>query len=184
MNRGIDYSEPGATCNRDAETGIRFGIIPVREICQAFYDTATPAPVEPNCPECGGSVEEYDDEKHGEFAEGSHFGRHHFLDYACERCEKSWSNDACYPEEISGHIIDDGEYAAFDDDSSDVWFTRSPYYTRAQFCSPCAPGACYLLNECPEGEKAYCPGHDFFDGGKAPYRVFRVSDDSEIMPEA
>ncbi len=33
------------------------------------------------------------------------------------------------------------------------------------------------------GAKTYCFSHDYFEDGKAPYRVFRVEDDSEVMPE-
>lgn len=29
--------------------------------------------------------------------------------------------------------------------------------------------------------KAYCLGHEWFESGKAPYRVFRVSDNSEVF---
>ncbi len=76
-----------------------------------------------------------------------------------------------------------GEYKATQSgDDSDIFILKSPYYTRAQFCSPCAPGACYLTNPCEDGERAYCFGHDWFDDGKAPYPVFLVADDSEVLP--
>jgi len=77
-------------------------------------------------------------------------------------------------------FIDDGEYIAECDDSGDIFITKSPYYTRAQFCSPCAPGACYLMNPCNNGEKTYCFGSDWFEDNKAPYPVYRVSDNTLI----
>ena len=67
--------------------------------------------------------------------------------------------------------------------NSDIFVIRAPYYTRAQFCSPCVPGAGNIDNYCEDGPKTYCLGHDWFDDGKAPYKVWRVSDDTEVMPE-
>jgi hypothetical protein len=53
---------------------------------------------------------------------------------------------------------------------------KSPFYTYAQFCSPCVPGAGNLDNPMAEGVKTYCLGHDWFEGGVAPYPVWRVDD--------
>ena len=64
-------------------------------------------------------------------------------------------------------VISDGAYEAQQGtDDSDVFFTKSPYYTWCSFCSPCAPGAGYLLSPRDPGEgiKAYCPPHDWFEG--------------------
>jgi len=90
-SKGIDYSGVGATCNRDLETGIRYGIIPQNDILQAWADSSEPDYGELHCPKCGNN-------------------------------------------------LDDGDYLAASDSEGDVWVYRSPYYTRAQFCSPCAPG--------------------------------------------
>jgi hypothetical protein len=71
---------------------------------------------------------------------------------------------------------------------------RSPYYTYAQFCSPCVPGAGNLdaavdiedtsvLQEGIDGVKTYAFGHDWFEDGKAPYVVYRVDDGSIVEPE-
>ena len=74
-----------------------------------------------------------------------------------------------------GASADAGQYAS----SDDIFVTRSEYYTRAQFCSPCAPGACHLENPIPNGEKAFCLGPEWFSGS-APYPIYRVSDDSIV----
>lgn len=79
--------------------------------------------------------------------------------------------------------VDDGEYLAECGEDGDIFITKSPYYSRAQFCSPCAPGAGYLMNECADGPKTYCFGHDWFEDGKAPYTVYRVADDSIVDPD-
>lgn len=87
--------------------------------------------------------------------------------------------------EPSSYIIDDGEYTAECGDSGDIFITKSPYYTYAQFCSPCAPGACHLenpLDEPCENNKAYCFAHDWFDDEKAPYPVYEVKTGKIILP--
>lgn len=79
-------------------------------------------------------------------------------------------------------FVDDGEYKAECGDDGDIFITKSPYYTYCAFCSPCAPGAGYLMDirDRETGIKAYCFGHDWFDEGKAPYTVFSVKDDSVV----
>lgn len=67
---------------------------------------------------------------------------------------------------------------------NDLFILRSDYYTYAQFCSPCVPGAGNLDHEVPPdagAPKSYCLFHDWFDGEKAPYRIWRVCDDVEIV---
>jgi hypothetical protein len=52
---------------------------------------------------------------------------------------------------------------------------KSPYYTYANYCSPCVPGA-GNLDDIVEGEvKTYCFGHDWFEEEKAPYPVYSVA---------
>ncbi len=103
--------------------------------------------------------------------------------YPCDNCEvnnqdkDAFTCDGCEP---SSFYIDNKEYTAECSDGIDIFITKSPYYTRAQFCSPCAPGACYLMNPCDDGEKAYCFSSDWFDDNIAPYPIYRVSDDSLI----
>lgn len=65
---------------------------------------------------------------------------------------------------------------------TELWITLSPYYTHAQFCSPCAPGAGNLDTHCPNGPKTYCLGHDWFEDNKAPYPVFSVETGAIVNP--
>uniref|UniRef100_A0A6M3L9D2 Uncharacterized protein n=2 Tax=viral metagenome TaxID=1070528 RepID=A0A6M3L9D2_9ZZZZ len=105
--------------------------------------------------------------------------------YPCKDCEVNnedndvFDCDGCEP---SSWYVDDNEYVAESTDEIDIFITKSPYYTRCKFCSPCAPGAGYVLNECEDGVETYCFGHDWFEGGKAPYKVYRVSD-GELVEE-
>jgi hypothetical protein len=62
----------------------------------------------------------------------------------------------------------------------DLFVLKSPYYTHAQYCSPCVPGAGNLDHPCKEGPKSYCLGHDWFEDGKAPYDVFDVISGAKV----
>ena len=99
-------------------------------------------------------------------------------------CKYAFDPDKAYPDFPLSWHLDDGEYLAeqASDSHVDIFVTKSPFYTRAQFCSPCAPGACYLLDSDDRHEKAYCFGHDWFEGEIAPYHVYRVDDDTLVMP--
>lgn len=177
-HRGIDYGF-GQT-NIDNQTGIRYGVIPSHDVGQAWYDDAQAYYGKPHCPQCGNEACEYDDEKHGEYAR---YSRACGTDYACEHCEHWFGSGDAFGDEPISFYVDDGEYLAEQSrDDGDIFIVRAPYFTRAQFCSPCAPGACYLPNDCTDGERAYCFGHDWFDGGRAPYPVYRVTDDSLVEP--
>jgi hypothetical protein len=57
---------------------------------------------------------------------------------------------------------------------NELWVLKSRFYTHAQFCSPCAPGAGHLGNPCPTGPKTYCLGPDWFEDGKVPYPIYEV----------
>lgn len=46
---------------------------------------------------------------------------------------------------------------------NDLIVTKSEFYTHAQFCSPCVPGAGNLDTFCPTGPKTFCLGHDWFE---------------------
>ena len=67
---------------------------------------------------------------------------------------------------------------------TDLFVLKSPYYTYAQFCSPCVPGACNLdhpLDPDSGADKCYCLPFDWFEDMKAPYRIWRVEDNKEIV---
>ena len=87
-------------------------------------------------------------------------------------------------EPVSFYYEEDG-YTAEAGSDGDIFITKSPYYTLCAFCSPCAPGAGYLMNPRPNGGiRAYCFGHDWFDGGKAPYPVYSVQTETPILADA
>jgi hypothetical protein len=81
-------------------------------------------------------------------------------------------------EPLSFEYDGDGYQASCGDDG-DIFIIKSPFYTLCAFCSPCAPGAGYIMSTREKGIKAYCFGHDWFDGNKAPYPVFSVETNQE-----
>ena len=177
MNTGIDYGMGQA--NIDRETGIRFGIIPQNEILQSWSDSSEPEYGEPHCPKCGNEAQKAgtctDDD-----AEDWDHAEHECDDYECASCRYVFGSESAFGDEPLGFTYSGDGIEAFSDSSGDVWITKSPYYTRAAFCSPCAPGACYLTSPTEDGERAYCLPADWFDGEEAPYPIYRVSDDTLV----
>jgi hypothetical protein len=187
---GIDYGM--GRSNRDPDTGLRYGVIHQHEVGQAWYDGSEPYYVYV-CPDC-------DAEFKNECPEKCSCG-HEFDD-----------GDFDFLEPIS-HYVDDDKYTAECGEDGDIFITKSPYFTYAQFCSPCAPGAIYLMTpfvnywensgtgqkgiNSPENypndyktkaenagfAKGYCFGHDWFESGKAPYPVFSVETGELVLPK-
>ena len=114
------------------------------------------------------------------------------------RVLQAWcdSSEPVYSDSDRDEIDDTAEPSAFvynrdgyqmeSDSYGDIFICKSPYYTYAQFCSPCAPGACHLehpLDNTEQNNRCYCLGHDWFDESRASYRVFSVETGLEILPE-
>lgn len=181
-NIGIDYGL-GLT-NVDCETGIRYGVISMHAIMQAWCDSAEADYGKPHCPKCGNDCltsDTIDDPAivDAEWFEGK--------DFACTSCAYCFWSDEAFPDEALSYSYAAEGYQAESCLDSDVIVTKSEFYTFGPFCSPCVPGAVSLPDDdatysAESGVKAYCFGHDWFDGGKAPYKVYRVTDDSEVLP--
>ena len=65
-------------------------------------------------------------------------------------------------------------------ENGDILVLRSNFYTLAQFC-PRESGTGNLDTPVADGVKTYCLGHDWFEGGIAPYPVYQVSDNVQIV---
>lgn len=179
-HRGIDYGH-GQT-NIDKATGIRNGVIPQGEVLQAWCDSSEPYYGKPQggipCPEC---------EHSGQFAEN--WGD----TLTCAECGETFEAELPDCAEPISHYYESDGYACEAGESGDIFICKSPYFTYAQYCSPCAPGACYLNNplDVPEdqdrtewaGNRCYCFGHDWFEDGKAPYRVYSVETGHVVNPD-
>ena len=157
---GIDYGR-GMTNVSDKtayqdRTNIRFGVIPQNEVLQAWCDESEACYGSPHCPSCGAELD--DDVCDGHECE---------CGYVIE-----WIGDECYGDEPLYHEYNGDGYEAQSDSYGDIFLTRSPYYTRCGYCSPCAPGAGYIIDggdDC----YAYCFSPDWFDG-ECPYPVWDV----------
>lgn len=200
---GIDYAGPGSTTNRDENTGIRYGVISCNSVGPSLYDAQEMDYGPPTCHTCGAEgitpVTELSDELKGkEWVDGED-------GYACESCEECYDSDRCFPEEPIGWSVDDGEYKIINCLHNDAMIVKSPYYTYAQLCSPCVPGAGNLNHPYPPFEghepslkafavlhqraagkagfpKVFCLGWDWFDEfNPCPYpAIYRVSDGEPV----
>lgn len=204
---GIDYGM--GLANVDTKTGIRYGVISQHSLSDWINDVISDGAYygEPTCGKCGDSDHTHESSAvNGRFActecaELADDGAETCADcgqalmqidsdkdYHCTKCAESFWSDFAFSEEMVGWSHEDDGYKLTDCLQNDVFVILSPYYTYAQFCSPCVPGAGNLdspIENTFEADlpKVYCLGHDWFESGKAPYRVFRVSDGSEVLPE-
>ena len=173
---GIDYGSTTQS-NRNIETGIHYGVIAQNSVLQAWTDNAEPDYGSPTCPKCGAGAIAYG-EGHEEYEQ-----EHGCADYACNTCKISFDSQDAYPEEALSWSYKDAEYKLTTCLYTNIFVLESPFYTYAAFCSPCVPGAGDLEFPDESGAKTYCLGHAWFEGGKAPYPVYRVSDNSLVTPE-
>lgn len=187
---GIDYGF-GQT-NIDLENGIRYGVISQHSIGSFAFDDLEPVYAGPNCPKCGDDaidVSELTEETIDAFPQ---YRAHGCSDYACTSCAILLDSSDVWSEEAIGFRSTDPNYEIDACLDSDLFILRSPFYTFAPFCSPCVPGAGNLdsasdasgTSDATNGVKTYCLGHDWFEDGRAPYVVYRVSDDSIVEVEA
>lgn len=97
-------------------------------------------------------------------------------DYLCLPCHYIIDSSEAYSGEPLGWSSeDDGYILHIDSDAIDLWVLKSPFYTYAQYCSPCAPGALWILNPVSEeGPKGYCLDKSWFEGENCPYPYYSV----------
>lgn len=178
---GIDYGL--GRSNIDHTNGIRYGVISQHAVGQAWYDSSEAQYAGPNCPKCGDDARAHDSEKYdaGEYA--NYTEGPGCADYACDRCCYIFDSSEAFGDDPIGFTFEDSEYTLTAGEDGDIFVVKSPYYTHAQFCSPCAPGAGHLENPCEHGPRTYALGHEWFEDGKAPYPLFKVADDTEVVPD-
>jgi hypothetical protein len=174
---GIDYGL--GKSNIDVKTGIRYGVISQHAVRAESTDDFEYNYGPAQCPAGHGEVVSSDDESvtDEEWNDGK--------DFACTKCQKCYWSDSVYGDDPIGWSYEQHGYELKDCLDSDIFVLGSPFYTYAAFCSPCVPGACSLNSPLdPEvGVKCYALGHEWFDDDRAPYRVWRVADDVEVLPE-
>jgi len=179
---GIDYGL--GQSNIDKSTGIHYGVISQHSVNPDALDDLEPDYGPPTCPKCGGEVKA-SDEVPSEVSDAEWFNVN--ADYACSKCEECFWSEDCFPEESQGFSYSTDGYELADCLDSDIFVLRSPYYTFAQFCSPCVPGAGNLdtfVSEEDGGVKCYALGHEWFDAeNPCPYPVYSVKTGALVLPE-
>ena len=168
---GIDYGM-GRT-NVDQTNGIRFGVISMHSIVPEALDDFENDYGTPHCPKCGNDVKSETGRDGAE--DWDHYHTHGCNDFVCETCEHWLDSSDVYSEESLGMSYEQDGYQISDCLNSDLIITKSPFYTFAQFCSPCVPGAGNIDNPMEDGVKTYCLGDDWFENGKAPYPVYSMN---------
>jgi len=157
---GIDYGL-GKT-NIDFETGIRYGVIPANDV--DLWSESSDSEYLVSCPQCGyDRIDDFD------------------LDtdrVVCPECDFMGESEDWIASLPTIETYKEDGYLCFQHgDDPDIFIEKSPYKTRADFCSPCAPGAVHLRNAHANGDAwGYCFGHDWFESGVAPYTVYSVTD--------
>ena len=177
---GIDYSGPGSTVNRDAETGIRYGMISQNSVCSdAVADV------------CYNGVDEgflYAKEQMTADVKNAIIQAMDAYGTMDDDTAQQWASDIVEGDgfewadcQESGPFSYEHEgYKLQTTSDNNLWVFKSPYYTRAQFCSPCVPGAGNLDCFCNAGPKTYCLHHDWFEDEKAPYDIWSVESNELI----
>jgi hypothetical protein len=157
--------------NTDKETGIRYGVIPANHV-HYWYEESEPHYGNAHCPYCGEDLNTKEREE---------------MDCPC--CGEHLAESDWYEEDpLSWYIDDVGVQAEQTQGDPDIFVMKSQYYTYAQHCSPCAPGACYLLSPLTEyasteNNKCYCFGPEWFEEDECPYPVWSVETGKQIYPE-
>ena len=179
--KGINYGMHDS--NLDTDNGIRYGVINQNAVGQVWYDESEAFYGPPLCPSCFNEVDETADFSFEGGTMQDNEGNEVDDEYFCTVCEKGVDgyDPDIYPDEPLSWFFQNSEYSAECDSMGDIFITKSPYFTYAQFCSPCAPGAVHLENPLGKSRdsdfsnnKGYCFGHDWFENNIAPYDVFSV----------
>ena len=196
QNAGSNYGN--CIDNVNLETGIHYGIISQNEILQAWADSSEPIYI-PYCPYCGNKLTQKFYDKitcectskkcphckkvlnEFDFQESEPQGYTYNQDgYICQQssdnpdifvCESQYYTYAafcspCTPN--AGYLM-----TPFDLDKCDKKIKEQ--FTLLKIIAPLAVPEAYKGYAETQGFiKTYCFGHDWFEGGKAPYPVFNV----------
>ncbi len=187
-DKGINYTA-GQSVNFDTDTGIRYGVIPTNDcngdVISDLFQNGTDLDhahfMDEVKKSLRGALSDYFDDYKWAYEKISKLDN--AVDNAFEAISDSINDDYQGSGDCVRMEYEREGYKLLTDSSGDLWVIKSPYFTYAQFCSPCAPGACHLRNplESPDdGNKCYCLGSDWFDDNKAPYPVYSVETGKEI----
>ena len=184
---GIDYA-CGQAVNRNTETGLRYGVIPSQDISpdafEGIVQHGTDEDFESYKREILGGIKSSLESTLGDYMMDDSISK--VIEAAKDEAENWIGDDYQGSGDCTRYSYEkDGVKLQVASDG-DIFVIESPFFTYAQFCSPCAPGACYLRSplETPvEANKAYCLGHDWFDSDSpCPYPVYSVKTGELVSP--
>lgn len=200
---GIDYGL--GKSNMDAETCIRYGVIAQSSVSPESVDDIWHGPhsrdlafeaAENELKDKLRAVlsDYFSDHKRGSKGDGMNDGTSR-LDVAVEDAFNALDGWAENLDTETEPLYEHDGYKIARCLETDLFVLKSPFYTYAQFCSPCVPGAGNLDSpfdgpvemwakaaEESGFPKVYCLGHDWFDDNLAPYPVFRVDNNEQVQP--
>lgn len=169
---GIDYRGYDPRVNQQGS--IHYGVINMNALAYWAWEDIEADYGPPTCPKCGNEAVNIDDPRVPNLEEADDW-EWNASERACLGCKYAFDSSEAYGDEPLSHILDDGEYKGQVDSDNDLFLVQSPYYTLAQFCLPCAPGAGHLENPCPFGVKTYCLGPEWFEDHAAPYPIWHIA---------
>jgi len=152
---GIDYGM-GRT-NLEQKAGIRYGVISLHSISPDCWDSLELERDSTACPFCGDAVKKSRSKK---------------WDWFCPACREHFFWENVSLDDPDAPFTYRGDGYRLEGKGTNVFVTKSAFVTTCGYCSPCAPGAGDLDDPHPEGVKTFCLGHEWFEGGKAPYPVY------------
>jgi hypothetical protein len=182
---GIDYSN--GQSNIDHATGIRFGVISQHPVSpdaldDIMRDGEDVAWTEALADAIQSAKDNALDEANGDPSAVEEVDEDQIRDDLASGWESNFSN---YVYEKDGYKVT----SCLD---NDLFILASPFFTYAKFCSPCVPGAGNLDDAALTDTfaltnaiaynwpRVFALGHDWFEGGKAHYPLFNVSDGKEV----
>jgi hypothetical protein len=167
---GIDYSMGNPTVNRDPGNGVSYGLISLHSLGEFATEEFEPVYYHKVCTHCGEDLAEDFDECNDDVNEETGLAGNQ-----CPSCKDILETpEDIYPDEADSWIFEDPEYSLMLSEQNEVWVFKSPFVTRAQYCSPCAPGAGNLDSPCDKGPLTYALGPEWFEDETTPYAVSRV----------
>lgn len=170
------------TANVDQTNGIHYGVIPKNDLfncAEEFYNNAEDKSYKQMIKEMRESITETVKEQIDDM--GVQLEEITSLPDLLDKIEQLLNDK--YENECANMVYEkDGYIIQGNNDDPDLFVIKSPVFTIAPLCSPCAPNAGYLrdavktLTNLKEkcGVLTYCLEDDWFNEGKAPYIYRRM----------
>lgn len=188
---GIDYSRGASNC--DASNGIRYGVISQHTVNSDALEDIYTHGTDVAHAQC---LADHLAAAKANFAPCDENGKEFDEDQVTEEFNDRYESDGG----LSDYLYERDGYKLTGCLTSDLFILKSPFFTFAQFCSPCVPGAGNLnspfesatnqegldgVDYASEATQAgfprvYCLGHDWFESG-APYAVYSVETGKAIV---